>query len=67
MIDFVKLYLILYIYMKTTIIFIATCLVCHYYKSHSAEGLAPMVFIIYCMYAEDKSKLCGHSGLRFKY
>ena len=47
MIDFVKLYninlIILYIY---TIIFIATCLVCHYYQSHSTEGLAPKVFIM---------------------
>ena len=33
-------------YMKITIISIATCLACHYYKSHSAEGLAPMVLII---------------------
>ena len=28
-----------------TIIFIATCVVYHYYESHSAEGLAPVVFI----------------------
>ena len=46
MIDFVKLYdidLILYIY---TIIFVATCLVCHSYQSHSTEDLALMMFIM---------------------
>ena len=31
------------------LLIIATCLVRHYYKSHSAEGLAPVVFIRYCV------------------